>query len=136
MNFNGYGYGNYNNYQSYLPQYQPVQQPQTTQQQNTGVNWVHGEADARAFNVPAGSSVWLMDADEQIFYIKSVDYSGMPQVLRRFKFEEIGGNTPPTPAKTPTEQVEYITRKEFEEAISKLKKEEKAYESTISADEQ
>lgn len=132
-----YGYGNYNNY-PYLPQYQqqlPSQQPQTTQQQNTGVNWVHGEADARAFSVPAGSSVWLMDADEQIFYIKSVDYSGMPQVLRCFRFEEIKGNTPPTPAKIPTEQVEYITRKEFEEAISKLKKEEKAYESTIPADE-
>lgn len=72
---------------------QPVTQPtQPTQQplfqSSNGINWVQGEAGAKAYPVAANNSVLLMDTDDQCFYIKSADQSGLP-TMRRFAYSEV-----------------------------------------------
>ena len=120
----------YNNYfpatyqqPQYYPQFQQVQVPQP-QPQDNGINWVQGEAAARAYLTPAGKSVLLMDSESSVFYIKSTDMSGMPQPLRIFDYTE-------RTAQTQTNQIVdvqphdidtsmFVTREELEERLSKL----------------
>lgn len=68
------------------PQVQ-VQQPQQPQTQSS-IIWVQGEAGAKAYPVGAGNSVLLMDTEDSVMYIKTVDVSGMPQPLRVFDYVE------------------------------------------------
>ena len=75
-----------------------------------GVIWIErGEAGANSYPVAPGYSVPLFDKDEQRFFIKSVDISGMPMPLREFKYEEVV-------KKQPTETFDdskYVTRDDF-----------------------
>ena len=103
-------------------QYQPMNQPQmfpSVQQpvaQSGAPLWVQGEAGAKSFCVAPGQNVLLMDSEAQRFYIKSADASGMPLPLRTFEYKEITGavNT------AISSEDGFITRREFEERISKL----------------
>lgn len=65
---------------------QPMQQPLF--QSNNGINWVQGEAGAKAYPVAANNSVLLMDSEGQYFYIKSADQVGMP-MMKKFTYSEI-----------------------------------------------
>lgn len=56
--------------------------------QNNGVNWVQGEAGARAWLMGANSTVLLMDSERPAFYIKQTDQYGMPMPLRTFSYTE------------------------------------------------
>lgn len=99
-----------NQYQQVIPQ-MPAQVPQ---QSNQGLLWVQGEAGAKSYLVAPNTTVLLMDADAQRFYIKSTDPSGIPS-LRTFEFTEV----PPTHLQTVQQASEnlddkYVTRKEFE----------------------
>ena len=98
-------YGNY-----VMPQPQPQAQPQ---QDTATMNWVQGEAGAKAFIVKPGSSVVLMDSEKDFFYIKTVDLSGMPN-LRVFEYKEVGNK--------PQQQIagDYVPRNEFEELKIKI----------------
>lgn len=100
-----YGVGNYNNGNRTVPIQQPVSQPQN------GFIWVQGEAAAKSWPVPPNSTALLMDSEDQKFYLKTVDASGMPHPLRIFSFKEITGEKKeaitPDPAK-------YVTKEEFE----------------------
>lgn len=98
----------------YTPWYQqPVQQAQPQQQSSTGINWVQGKAGANSYIVSPGQTAQLMDSEDQVFYIKTVDASGMPLPLRTFRYEEV---------KDPQQkhQAEYITREEFEKRIAEI----------------
>lgn len=72
---------------NYVPQQQVVPQVQT-QQNDTGILWVQGEAGAKSWAVAPGKSVMLMDSESNTFYIKSSDQSGMPMPLRIFDYTE------------------------------------------------
>lgn len=74
----------------YTPWYQqqPVAAPQQPQVNNTGIIWVQGEAGAKSYAVAPGQSAIIMDSEEPVFYIKTVDASGMPLPLRTFAYEE------------------------------------------------
>ena len=72
----------WNNYMN-----QPYAQPQP-QIQTNGINWVQGEAGAKSYAIASGQSVLLMDSENNVFYIKSSDVSGMPMQLRIFDFKE------------------------------------------------
>lgn len=87
----------------------PATYPQANQ---NAINFVQGEAGARAFLVGAGQSAILMDTDESVFYIKSADASGMPYPLRIFDYTE---------RKPKEERGEFVTRKEFEELAAMIK---------------
>lgn len=103
-----------NNY-SAVPGYvnYTVQQPAPAPQQG-GINWVQGEAGAKAFLVGAGQSVLLMDSEAQCFYIKSTDASGMPMPLRTFDYKE--RITAPA-----SDSTNYVTREEFDRFVSEMR---------------
>jgi len=113
---------NYNSYNSYGYPYtygnQANVQPQP-QMQSNGINWVQGEAGAKSYPIAPGQSVLLMDSEDNIFYIKSSDTSGMPMPLRIFDFKERVATSKEVSNQQPTN--EYITRKEFEKRLAELK---------------
>lgn len=63
------------------------------QQQQNNLNWVQGEAGARAWLVAPSNTILLMDSEKERFYIKSADSSGMPS-MRIFEYKEIGDQKP------------------------------------------
>lgn len=87
----------------------PFIQPQPAQ--NNGIIWVKGEAEAKAYPVTPGQSILLMDSDTSVFYIKSVDQSGMPLPLRIFDYTERGTDLGVQNAQA---NVEHITKEDFE----------------------
>ena len=66
----------------YAPSYQ--YNPNTS----GGINWVQGEIGAKAYPVIPGNPVLLMDSEDQMFYIKSADNSGMP-TLKKYAYSEV-----------------------------------------------
>lgn len=65
-------------YNNYFPaNYQPYQM---TQQHNSFVQWVQGEAAAKSYPVAPNTSVPLFDSESNVIYIKSADVSGMPSI--------------------------------------------------------
>ena len=101
-----------NAYQYQYPQYVPTQQPQS----NT-LTWIQGEAAAKSFPVTPGGSVLLLDSESPVFYIKTVDASGMPLPLRVFDYTE-------RTESTKQEQPEYITRQELEDRLAEFLKDQ------------
>lgn len=91
-------------------------QPQS-QPQSNGINWVQGEAGAKSYVIAPGQSVMLMDSENNVFYIKSTDPSGMPMPLRIFDYTERTQQQ----QKQNNPQNEFITRKEFEKRLMELK---------------
>ena len=75
-------------YNNYFPQYYPGAMPTPAPQQANGINWVVGENEAKIFPVAPGQSALMMDKNESIMYIKSVDLSGMALPLRIFDYTE------------------------------------------------
>lgn len=110
--FNNYGYGqNFGQYQQYQPQYKP----------NQGFVWVSGETGAKSYIVPAGQTALLMDSEQNRFYLKTADQSGMP-TIRVFDYKENKQEIPQPQAHVDTDI--YVTRKEFDEikaALEELK---------------
>lgn len=123
----------YNNYfpqsnyqQPYYPQYQqvqPVQQVQvpTPQPQANSIIWIQGEGAARSYLLAPNSSVVLFDSDEPMFYIKTSDQTGMPN-LRKFRFEEITQSDTKVVESTAHEidTSMFVTRDELEERLAKI----------------
>jgi len=108
-------------YQPYVPQYttpQPVNNPTPTHQnQSTGIVWVQGEAAAKSYPVAPGNTLLMLDSEDSVFYIKTVDASGMPMPLRVFEFTERSEIV----HSQDTEN--FITRDEFEERMAEIRKE-------------
>lgn len=111
--------GNYNPYQVGYQQAQSTQQAQTG-----GLQWVQGEAGAKAFPVSAGQSVLLMDSENNVFYIKSTDNSGMPLPLRTFDYKErIVQSTSKAAQNAPQAVIDtslFVTRNELEERLAEI----------------
>lgn len=91
------------------PQQPPMQPPMQSQPQNS-ITWVQGEEGAKAYLVAAGNSVWLMDSEAPVFYIKSTDASGVPMPLRIFDFHERGGQ----PRQTEAPTADYARREDMD----------------------
>ena len=89
---NGGNYNNMNGMNQYSQAQMPVQNYQMTPQQqvqmpmqnysqspsSTGINWVQGRAGANGFYVEPGRSALLMDSEDSVLYVKSVDMTGRP----------------------------------------------------------
>ena len=91
---------NYNfpiGYQNYYPQYQSP----NTQQNNSGLIWVQGEAGAKSFLISPGNTVALWDSEAQVIYLKSADASGMPSMrILDYTIRESAAKTPLNAPKT------------------------------------
>lgn len=109
-----------NQYQQTIPQYQ--QQPA-----NQGLLWVQGVEGAKSYLVAPNTTVLLMDADAQRFYLKSTDGTGIPN-LRMFEYSEVTQSaSQPVLATNENLDDKYVTRneyndlkKQYEEIINKL----------------
>lgn len=112
FNYPNYSYNGY----PYIQNYNTVQQQQ--QQASGNINWVQGEAGAKSFLVAPGQAVLLMDSENNVFYIKSTDGSGMPMPLRIFDYKE---RVAVTKNETSSVQMaDYVTREEFEKRLTEI----------------
>ena len=103
-------------YNNPVPQYfQPVQVPTPmVNQQQQQMLFVGSEKEASAFPVGPGQSVQLFDRDENIFYIKSVDLSGMSQPIRTFYYyEKFPKKEADNQQADPKAVKEYVSKEEF-----------------------
>ena len=85
-------------------------QPQEQTQSLIRVNGIDG---AKAYQMPANSTVALFDSNEDVMYVKSTDGAGFPSI-RTFEFTE------KVNAEVKSPDVEYISREEFEEFKKEL----------------
>lgn len=88
------------------PQQMPMQQMRPD---SSGLNWVQGEAGAKSWYITPGSTVLLMDSENQRFYLKSADFNGVP-AMRTFQYSEVGAQPTPHPAESQT----FVTTEAFE----------------------
>lgn len=118
----------FNNYGGYVPQYQNWQQPQMStlecrpqqvypqNQQNMGsFAYCMGIEGAKAFPIAPNQTVFLMDSNDPIAYIKSADMSGK-QTLRIFDMVERSEESAPEEPKI--DMTEYVKRSDIEDMIS------------------
>lgn len=121
-------------YQQYYPQQTYAQQNYQAQQtypQQNGITWVDGVSSAKAYPVANGTSILLMDSNENAFYIKSADQSGMPSI-RVFDYSErtVAQNQQPQAAQVQEPAVEvpeidlsiYVTKEELKKVASDIEK--------------
>ena len=126
-------------YNNYFPQYYPNQMPMMQQPQQmpmqqpqmplnssanfgNGITWVLGENAAKSFPVGAGQTVILMDREEPVMYMKSVDQSGMPLPLRVFDITERTSDKQGNSTAKNTITEDFVSRKEFEEFREDVKR--------------
>lgn len=107
-----------NPYASLMAQNQYYNQPMNNQQffqqeQPQSLIRVNGIDGAKAYQMPANSTVALFDSNEDIMYVKTTDGAGFPSV-RSFKFVEMAHET------KQVEKADYISREEFEEFKKEL----------------
>jgi len=103
----------YSNY--FTTGYQPYPTlPNITQpaQPSNQINWVQGIEGAKAFPVAPGGSVLLMDSENQLFFIKTADQSGMPR-LSVYEYREHQDAGAP-------EHAPYVTKEELAQALADL----------------
>lgn len=74
--------------QNNLPNQRPMQMQQSVQ-----IQFVKGTEGARAYNIPASSSVILMDSNDPVFYMKSTDANGL-ETVKAYEFKEKETDTP------------------------------------------
>lgn len=79
-------------------------------QPTQNIQYVNGRQSAESYQMPANSSVILMDSNKARFYMKQTDASGMATV-RAYDFKEVEENKAP----------EYVTKSEFETFKAEMK---------------
>ena len=86
----------------------PSFMPQQPQAQN--IQYVNGRQSAESYQMPANSSVILMDSNIARFYMKQTDASGIA-TIKSFDFTETEEEKPK----------EYVTKQEFEKFKASVK---------------
>ena len=74
---------------------------------------VNGINGAKAYQMPANSTVALFDSNNDVMYVKSTDGAGFPSI-RTFSFTELKEDI------STSENTDYISRQEFEEFKKEL----------------
>lgn len=92
------------------PQMQPLSQPTQNPIAQGGVQWVSGEQEARGWMIAPNAAVALWDSTAPTVYLKQADASGKP-TLKIYDLVERAENAPD---RANTNQVEFVTRKEFD----------------------
>lgn len=87
----------------------PYQQMVAAPQPQT-IQYVNGKQSAESYQMPANSSVILMDSNLPRFYMKQTDASGMA-TIKAYDFKEAEETKPQ----------EYVTKQEFEKFKANLK---------------
>lgn len=101
-------------------QYAPPMMQQAAaqpQQADNDITWVQGEEGAKGYLVAPGKSKLLMDSENPVFFIKSVDVSGMPHPLRIFDYTERTGGAV---QKQAPEDVKYARQSDLDDLKAKV----------------
>ena len=125
----GYGYGTY--MPSYMrtqgmgmptmnPMAAPTMNPMGVSSPALGINWVLGLENAKSFYVEAGKSAILMDSERPVFYIKTVDPSGMGSI-KAYEFSEISAEPKNMAPPQQVDLSQYVTREELETLLADLR---------------
>lgn len=104
-NFNGYGY--------YPPTYNQNNYQKPVLNQYVFVNGIDG---AKAYQVPAGQSIMLMDNDSTLVFMKTANQLGQTSI-RYFKLGEITEDEA-----RGFNNINYVSRNEFDEMKAKIDK--------------
>lgn len=99
------------------------QNPYITNNNSNAIIWVQGESGAKAYPVAPGNSIALFDSENDRFFIKTTDASGMPLPLRVFNYVEQKDNNNSIVNTIHNEDFnpgDYVTRKEFDELLEKI----------------
>lgn len=102
-------------YQNSAPQMQQSYSQQS--QPMVGADYVLGEAAAKAYNVPAGKMMILMDSEDQVFYIKTVDAFGRPFPLVKYRYQEEQMTQNLPAASQAMDPNKYVTKDELDDKI-------------------
>lgn len=118
-----YGYTGYSPVGNQQLQYAGYTAPAATPQvsQNTGgivCYPIKGEEAANAYLVAPNQSVWLIDMEKGVFYIKTADSNGVPFPLRIFDYKE---RAPKTEEASQVDLSEYVTKSDLKQMINELK---------------
>ena len=89
-----------------IPHNNYIQRSNNVFSPTSNIQYVQGEAGAKAYPVTNNYMMLLMDSEDTKFYIKQTDQFGIPK-MRKFKFEEIVEEDQP--------KTEYVTKADFEE---------------------
>lgn len=112
----------------YQPQFPSYQQGTQAQQQTSNSNliWVQGEAGAKSYLVAPNTTVQLWDSEENVIYIKTADSSGMPSMkILDYTIRE------PNTSSRQKNDIEYVTKTEFQEMKSGFEQAINVMRSTI-----
>ena len=112
------------NYGQFAPQMQqgafwrpapPSYPPPSAPRPQSGPAWIFVPQikDASAVSVPPGQTAWIMAQNEAAFAVRAADPTGVT-TTKFYRFEEFDATAPAAPAE------DYVTRKEFEEFVSRL----------------
>ena len=113
--------GNYTGQVPFAPQtpnYAP--QTQSAQQMNTNKIYVTGIEDAKTRQLPANSDYIFLDNDKPLLYRKTVDATGKMEV-KAFKISEYT-ETEAAPPAPPVDMSQYVSVKDFNSEINRIKK--------------
>lgn len=114
--FNPYGFSQPNQQPIQQPVQQPVQQPQF---QNGGLFFfVNSKEEAEKWVVSQGQTVYLFDVNNGVFYAKTVNRNGLPQPIEIFEYSKKIEEP-----KEEIQEIEYVSKEEFEDSMEKLKNE-------------
>lgn len=122
--FNPYGFSQPNQQPIQQPIQQSIQQPvqqpvQQPQFQNGGLFFfVNSKEEAEKWIVSQGQTVYLFDVNNGVFYAKTVNRNGLPQPIETFKFSKMVEEP-----KEEIQEIEYVSKEEFEDSMEKLKNE-------------
>ena len=109
-----------NPYSPFVNPYTASQIPQISANPTTIMAWVQGEQGALSYPMGPNTRAYLFDMNEERFFVKVSDITGVVQPIRSFKYYE---ETSAEPAPVPVEEdvPEYITREDLEKALAGLR---------------
>lgn len=103
------------------PQPQPIIPGQQTAsaggQQNSGIIWVNGKAEADGYLVAPNSAVPLWDANNPVIYLRKADSTGKPSTVV-YDLVERTDNPAPQQAAPQIDWSQFITRDQLEDILA------------------
>lgn len=102
----------------YYPQMIPQSNIPQSNNNNSNLIWVQGEAGAKSYLVAPNTTVQLWDSEAQVIYLKSADASGMPSMkVIDYTIRDAA------PTSKPIQQtVDYVTKSEFDTFKAEIQK--------------
>lgn len=99
-----------------------VQSQQQEPEQTKNVNWiiVNGVQGAKALQIPANATYWLMDSGDSAFYVKETDKFGTLKTFKGYRFAEIPEQELNGMLEPQIDMSKYVSKAEFDDLKAQL----------------